>query len=244
MARAPRYRIADSAQQVVGGFLLAGPFVVTEEVWSLAASMSVVQAFLTLGIVLSEVIRARYGYRICGVVVIPIIVLMAFRQLWMLPPWTCVSVLSFVGIPLIHRLSFLYGRVLLSMGIIFGLLVSISVVPQLPVDRGLFPYFVGIFGGVTAYNFHVVPPTERLPNVFVAGSVLVGITAVARLFIIPSSDGILTIVETWHVLAGGVLLVPGLAVIYRLERLRPRWQTDQSTRQLARETEEPEAVSD
>ena len=35
-----RFRIADIAQQVVGGFLLAGPFVVTEEVWVLAANMA------------------------------------------------------------------------------------------------------------------------------------------------------------------------------------------------------------
>jgi len=35
------YRFADTAQQVVGGFLLAGPFVVTEEVWTLAREMTV-----------------------------------------------------------------------------------------------------------------------------------------------------------------------------------------------------------
>ena len=40
MPRRRRYRVADTAQQVVGGFLLAGPFVVTEEVWVLAANMS------------------------------------------------------------------------------------------------------------------------------------------------------------------------------------------------------------
>jgi Predicted membrane protein len=34
-----RYRFADTAQQFVGGVLLAIPFVVTEEVWVLAASM-------------------------------------------------------------------------------------------------------------------------------------------------------------------------------------------------------------
>ncbi|MDZ7731015.1 MAG: DUF2391 family protein [Natrialbaceae archaeon] len=46
--RVPQYRLADSAQQLVGGFLLAGPFVVTEEVWRLAANMSIVQS---LGVV-------------------------------------------------------------------------------------------------------------------------------------------------------------------------------------------------
>lgn len=49
--RSRHFRPADSAQQIVGGFLLAGPFVVTEEVWLLAENMSVIQAFLTVGIV-------------------------------------------------------------------------------------------------------------------------------------------------------------------------------------------------
>jgi uncharacterized membrane protein len=51
MARAPRYKVADTAQQVVGGFLLAGPFVVTEEVWVLARNMTVLHALVTVGIV-------------------------------------------------------------------------------------------------------------------------------------------------------------------------------------------------
>jgi len=46
-----RYKLADTAQQVVGGFLLAGPFVVTEEVWTLAAGMSWGQTLLTAAIV-------------------------------------------------------------------------------------------------------------------------------------------------------------------------------------------------
>jgi len=49
--RRPRFRFADSAQQIVGGFLLAGPFVVTEEVWVLAGSMSNLQGALTVSIV-------------------------------------------------------------------------------------------------------------------------------------------------------------------------------------------------
>jgi uncharacterized membrane protein len=49
--RRPRFRVADSAQQAVGGFLLAGPFVVTEEVWVLAAGMNAVQGALTAGVV-------------------------------------------------------------------------------------------------------------------------------------------------------------------------------------------------
>lgn len=46
-----RFKTADIAQQTVGGFLLAGPFVVTEEVWVLAESMHTLQALLTTAIV-------------------------------------------------------------------------------------------------------------------------------------------------------------------------------------------------
>ena len=52
MVRGQQYALADSFQQAIGGFLLAGPFVVTEEVWTLAAEMTLPQTIATVGIVL------------------------------------------------------------------------------------------------------------------------------------------------------------------------------------------------
>ncbi len=49
--RPRRFRPTDSAQQMVGGFLLAGPFVVTEEVWVLAENMGVLQVAATVAVV-------------------------------------------------------------------------------------------------------------------------------------------------------------------------------------------------
>jgi len=46
-----RFAVADTAQQIVGGFLLAGPFVVTEEVWVLARNMTLFHTLATVGIV-------------------------------------------------------------------------------------------------------------------------------------------------------------------------------------------------
>jgi uncharacterized membrane protein len=59
--RTRRYALADSAQQAVGGFLLAGPFVVTEEVWRLAENMTPVHAFVTVLIVAAIGYGALYG---------------------------------------------------------------------------------------------------------------------------------------------------------------------------------------
>lgn len=48
----PQFRIYDLAQQAVGGFLLSGAFVVTEEVWILARNLPLVNSVLVVGIVM------------------------------------------------------------------------------------------------------------------------------------------------------------------------------------------------
>ncbi|MFW6384698.1 MAG: DUF2391 family protein [Halodesulfurarchaeum sp.] len=47
------FRVADVAQQVVGGFLLAGPFVVTEEVWVLAEGMTTLHAIVAVSVAMA-----------------------------------------------------------------------------------------------------------------------------------------------------------------------------------------------
>ncbi len=46
-----KFAVGDIFQQIVGGFILSGAFVVTEEVWRLARNMSNFQAGLTVLIV-------------------------------------------------------------------------------------------------------------------------------------------------------------------------------------------------
>ncbi|ESP87918.1 DUF2391 family protein [Candidatus Halobonum tyrrellensis] len=60
VGRTRRFAVADTAQQIVGGFLLAGPFVVTEEVWVLAGSMEWYQALATVVIVFAIGYGALY----------------------------------------------------------------------------------------------------------------------------------------------------------------------------------------
>ena len=60
VGRSRRFKLADTAQQIVGGFLLAGPFVVTEEVWVLAQNMSSFQGVLTAAIAVSIGYGALY----------------------------------------------------------------------------------------------------------------------------------------------------------------------------------------
>lgn len=51
MEQRQKHKLADTAQQIVGGFLLAGPFVVTEEVWMLARNMTLYHSLFLVGVV-------------------------------------------------------------------------------------------------------------------------------------------------------------------------------------------------
>jgi uncharacterized membrane protein len=61
MQERKRHQLADTAQQIVGGFLLSGPFVVTEEVWMLARNMTVFHSLVLVVAVMAIGYGGLYG---------------------------------------------------------------------------------------------------------------------------------------------------------------------------------------
>lgn len=176
---------------------------------------------LGLGLFLSEAARSRWGLRVGGLIVLPLLVLFALRNAWLLPLFVLAALLAYLGIQALHSWTLIYGRALLSVAVIFGLLTTISVVNLLGFSNGLLPFFTGILGGVGAYNVHVVAPAERRSSVLVAAGVFVVLAGAARLVLRPIPGGFLEQVGVLHLVAGVVVL--GLAAWegYRLEAIRP-----------------------
>jgi uncharacterized membrane protein len=56
-----KHKLADTAQQIIGGFLLSGPFVVTQEVWLLAQNMTVFHSLFLVGAVIAIGYGGLYG---------------------------------------------------------------------------------------------------------------------------------------------------------------------------------------
>lgn len=56
-----KHELADTAQQIVGGFLLSGPFVVTQEVWMLARNMTLFHSLFLVGTVMAIGYGGLYG---------------------------------------------------------------------------------------------------------------------------------------------------------------------------------------
>ncbi|MDQ2072489.1 DUF2391 domain-containing protein [Haloarcula sp. NS06] len=61
MKERQKHKLADTAQQIVGGFLLSGPFVVTQEVWALALNMTVFHNVFLVCIVAAIGYGGLYG---------------------------------------------------------------------------------------------------------------------------------------------------------------------------------------
>jgi len=176
---------------------------------------------ITTGLLLSEAIRFRWGLHIGGLIVLPLLVMFSVRNSWLLGLFVATTVVSYVSVQLFHWWMLVYGRVLLSMGIIVGLLTTISVSRQLPVEHGLLPFFVAILAGVTAYNMHVMSPRERPACSIVTAGAFVGMFGVTRLLVTPLEAGLLREVTLVHVGLGTGILLAALWVLYRLEVARP-----------------------
>jgi uncharacterized membrane protein len=61
MKERQKHKLADTAQQIVGGFLLAGPFVVTEEVWMLARNMTPYHSLFLVAVIMGIGYGGLYG---------------------------------------------------------------------------------------------------------------------------------------------------------------------------------------
>jgi uncharacterized membrane protein len=56
-----KHELADTAQQIVGGFLLSGPFVVTQEVWMLAQNMTMFHSLFLVSAIMAIGYGGLYG---------------------------------------------------------------------------------------------------------------------------------------------------------------------------------------
>jgi len=79
MRERQKHKLADTAQQIVGGFLLSGPFIVTEEVWLLARNMTVFHSLFLVAAVMAIGYGGLYGadndrdpYREAAIVGVPV----------------------------------------------------------------------------------------------------------------------------------------------------------------------------
>lgn len=182
---------------------------------------SLAVGLFVVGLLINEAIRKRYGLRLAGIIAVPLVALFSLHDARFLVLYLTVTATGAGFIRLVHRSSLLYGRSLLGGTCIVGVVLAALSAPLLPEAAGLRPLIVGILGGVTAYNGHVLAPGERIQSVVLSAAAFVVLFALA--------DGLaillgrpFTLVPTGRVIVFGcAVLAAGAFALLEFERRRP-----------------------
>lgn len=177
-------------------------------------------AMIALGVVLSEGALSRWGVRVGGLIAIPLLAVFSLTNAWALPVYVGGAVFVYATITAINRLTLVYGRVLLTLGLAAGMVYALAVAAFTTTVVGFLLYFTAILSVMGAYNFHRMPPTERPVTVAVSVGLFALLLAIARVAVTPTPLGLLysvTVMEAVAVLSA--LLLGGLAV-FDLEHRR------------------------
>lgn len=210
----PLFAVAGSDVAAAFG-LPAGPTVeVVGSVWT-------VTLVVVSGLALAEFVRSRWGLRPVGVVSLPLLALFALRSWWVLPVYLGVAAVAAVVVHVIHHRTLLYGRALLSVAGVVGVVVTLPVTVALGLETGLAVFFTGLLAGIGAYNLHVAAPAERVDSVVVNMGLFTVVFALARVLITPLEMGLASTVTGGHLLAGALVLAITAWVVYDRERDLP-----------------------
>lgn len=184
-------------------------------------TLGAVTVVIVLGLVIGELQRDRWGLRPAGVIALPLVALFALRAWWVVPMYVLIGVITFAIIKGVHRLTLLYGRALLSVGIVVGVVLAGPLLVVFGQGDTLAVFFTGFLGGIAAFNFHLIAPAERLENAVVTAGTFVVVFAVARTLVDPLANGLGSPLAWPNGLVSLLVLMAAIWVISRLEQLRP-----------------------
>jgi MFS family permease len=142
------------------------------------------------GVILSEWGCKRWGIRLLGTVVVPLLALITLTHAIYLYSFVLLLSVVFVAIDYTHRRTLLYGRVLLSLSVVFALLAMLPVAYFYYRLSGFHFFLVAGFAGVGAYNLHRMPGVDRVHTLSLSGGFFVAFLYGISTALYPASGGI------------------------------------------------------
>jgi len=180
----------------------------------------VIVGVLTIGFVVGELTRRRYGVRL-GLVSLALLAIFALASRWLVVLFIPALVVSYAVVWVVHRRALLYGRVLIGVGCGAGVLTVLLLAGPLPIVRGFSAFFVGVIAGVDAYNLHATPPVERRQAVPLALAIVTLMLFLARAVSEPTALGVLQTVTPLHLVGGALVVIAGFLLAERVRVAQP-----------------------
>ncbi|MDZ7687433.1 MAG: poly-gamma-glutamate biosynthesis protein PgsC/CapC [Halobacteriales archaeon] len=141
-----------------------------------------------LGVLYVAVITQFKGYRLGGVITVPVMVVYSLREFLMIPVFLVSILVAYVGLWMLKRRTLMYGRNLLVATIVMGSIVPTAVFLLLVgvgANLGVIQFIGSILPGLAAYNYQEIAPEYRKKDLLAAGFLFVVLFVAGWLLVTP-----------------------------------------------------------
>lgn len=125
-----------------------------------------------VGVLCVAIITQFKGYRLGGVITVPVMVIYCLREFLMLFVFPLSIIVAYVGLWMLKRYTLMYGRNLLVSTIVIGSIIPTTVFLLLVgvgAELGVIQFIGSILPGLAAYNYQEIDPKYRNKDLLASG---------------------------------------------------------------------------
>ncbi len=141
-----------------------------------------------IGILEVIILTQMYGYRLGGVIVVPILVIYTCKNFLMLPLFLAGVIFAYVGLRFMQKHTMIYGRDEVIATLLLGAVVPVVALffmRHLGYDLLDVVFFGSILPGLAAYNYSRIKPEYRLYDILTSIGIFLGLFVAGWLLIDP-----------------------------------------------------------
>jgi hypothetical protein len=150
--------------------------------------MIVATLVAVLGLVGVAVVTQYTGYRLGGVITVPVLAVYALKNFLMLPVFVVSATVAYVGLWYFREFTLIYGRDELVVAIVLGTsvpLVTFLLLDGLGIDLSVVVFIGSILPGLAAYNYHRIRPEYRRNDLLAGIGLLTGLILLGWVLVTP-----------------------------------------------------------
>ncbi|UGV40261.1 poly-gamma-glutamate biosynthesis protein PgsC/CapC [Methanococcoides orientis] len=147
-----------------------------------------------IGILSVIILTQFYGYRLGGVIVVPVLAVYTCKNFLMLPLFFAGAIIAYVGLRYLQKKTMIYGRDELVATLLLGSVlpvIALFFMKGVGYDLTDVVFFGSILPGLAAYNYSRIKPEYRLHDAMASVGIFIGLVAAAWFLVTPAiSDAI------------------------------------------------------
>jgi len=141
-----------------------------------------------MGIASVIILSQLFGYRLGGVIVVPILAVYTCKNFLMLPLFLVGTIVAYLGMRYLQKNTMIYGRDELIATLLLGSVLPVAglyFMKGIGYDLTDVVFFGSVLPGLAAYNYSRIKPEYRLHDMLASCSIFIGLLVAAWILVNP-----------------------------------------------------------